>query len=506
MQRVMEKKKSEAAAIGDKKKKAIADALNYEDIDAAEGEAYRALKMSKDEKREKLATMQRDFDRLPLLRQIYHEAPNDVFEMIVSSCSGSWEKRHLNTLRLVNKRLQQVAESCATRLSNDEWGNGKKSLPVALNQRCRRIKDIDCRIRGSFSLEGCPDGLHELCISSGFLPPINLDLSPLAACTALKDMTLLRLRLVDLTPLSSMPLLKRLVLIGSSITNVSPLSQCQGLKQVNFGSIQNLEDISPLCHCPDLEHLDISSQPSQPSLIKSLSFFEKGFTKLKVLNINYLLVDDLSPLTKLQSLEGLECHSIPTATSLLPLERCYKLKTFQCSGNAKDFPNLRRCLGGMESLTVQDPISDISPLSSCMMLKTLNLHYSQVSKLSPLSSLPLLDYLSLSGCKITSLAPLSTLFSLTWLEICGCSLITTLAPLSMLTNLQYLSCSRCPLITTLAPLSTLESLKHLSCGGIDPQTSLLPLASCVELTGLQCQPLDVDLEELKERLPKLNCY
>jgi hypothetical protein len=32
------------------------------------------------------AAMQRDFERLSLLRQVYHEAPDDVFELIVLNC------------------------------------------------------------------------------------------------------------------------------------------------------------------------------------------------------------------------------------------------------------------------------------------------------------------------------------------------------------------------------------------------------------------------------------
>ena len=47
----------------------------------------------------KLVAMQRDFDRLPLLRQVYHEAPDDVFELIVSeSCDlgGMGQEREVS--------------------------------------------------------------------------------------------------------------------------------------------------------------------------------------------------------------------------------------------------------------------------------------------------------------------------------------------------------------------------------------------------------------------------
>ena len=52
---------------------------------------------------------------------------------------------------------------------------------------------------------------------------------------------------------------------------------------------------------------------------------------------------DLSPLTKLQSLEELKCNNIPTATctSLLPLARCTKLRTVECFSQAKDLAALK---------------------------------------------------------------------------------------------------------------------------------------------------------------------
>ena len=99
-----------------------------------------------------------------------------------------------------------------------------------------------------------------------------------------------------------------------------------------------IEDLSPLSQCPDLVELNISRLP----LIKDLSFLEKGFTKLKWIDINDLLsVDDLSPLSKLQNLEGLNCWGIPSTTSLLPLERCRGLRKVRCSSNAVDLAELR---------------------------------------------------------------------------------------------------------------------------------------------------------------------
>jgi hypothetical protein len=112
----------EQEAINDKKKRAVEAAQKAfkESVKAAEDESDQKLKKAKDDKEEKLAAMQRDFKRLTLLRQVYHEAPDDVFELIVSLCcqvyGGGWGLGGLNAFRLANKRLEQVVESCTSQI------------------------------------------------------------------------------------------------------------------------------------------------------------------------------------------------------------------------------------------------------------------------------------------------------------------------------------------------------------------------------------------------------
>ena len=85
---------------------------------------------------------ERDFEHLSILRQVYHEAPDDVFELIVSKCSDMYEDGlsmgGLNAARLANKRLMKVVESCTTRLTNRQEF-GPDLLPAPIIQRCRRI-------------------------------------------------------------------------------------------------------------------------------------------------------------------------------------------------------------------------------------------------------------------------------------------------------------------------------------------------------------------------------
>jgi hypothetical protein len=164
------------------------------------------------------------------------------------------------------------------------------SLPVAALKRCRRIERIGCEIL--WSLEGCPDGLNSLIIRNGdslkSLESISAckelqtlemicsqeisNLSALSSCTRLKKLIIKFSKITYLTPLSSLTLLDEVDLSFRSIegpsTCLPPLSHCKKLDiRVNDG----IEDLSPLCQCPDLEELCITSLV----LIKDSKNFDK---------------------------------------------------------------------------------------------------------------------------------------------------------------------------------------------------------------------------------------
>lgn len=93
-------------------------------------------------------------------------------------------------------------------------------------------------------------------------------------------------------------------------------------------------DLSPLR--PNIEELDIFLLS-----INDLEVFEKGFSKLRVLIIVFLDIDDLSPLVALPSLDKLDCggiagwnmedHDVKYYTSLAPLVRRRRLKKLRCT-------------------------------------------------------------------------------------------------------------------------------------------------------------------------------
>ena len=354
MLRVVEDEKKERQAINDKKKMAIEAAQRafYVAIKSAEDESDQELKKSRDSENKKLAAMQRDFNHLPLLRQVYHEAPDDVFELIVSEFSlqldlhenerghSRWGKGGLNSLRLANKRLKQVVESCTTRLTNEQKEDGPDSLPIPIIKRCGRIEVIRCVSHNLRSLEGCPDGLTHLWIGNA---PHLSDLSPLKSCSRMENLRITNSSITDISAVTSMPLLEVFYFRRRddelpSIKDLSSLSLCPALKICNVFACEELKDLSPLSECKDLEVLDVSFCRCITSLAPLSSL-----VNLKSLDVHWCpLVNSLAPLSTLTNLTTLGCDQIAPETSLLPLVSCTGLRELTCCPDAVDLEELRR--------------------------------------------------------------------------------------------------------------------------------------------------------------------
>ena len=214
-------------------------------------------------------------------------------ELIVSKCSEFDEEGHgqggMNALRLVSKRLMQLVESCATRLTCEEW-DGAESFPISLS-RCRWISVIRCYSEDLTSLEGCPAGLKSLCINAYSLE----SLEPLRGCPELESLELMRAtQIMDLSPLASCARLKCLRMNNSPVTDLSPLSSMP------------LLEVLDLFNCSDIKSLD--------------------------------------PLSRLKNLRDLSCIDIDPETSLLPLASCNGLKELMCNRNSVDLEELKKRL------------------------------------------------------------------------------------------------------------------------------------------------------------------
>lgn len=272
---------------------------------AAEALAEKKELQAKRAKGRKLAAMRKDIDCLPLLRQIYNEAPDDVLGLILSKCSDEEflgiGMGGLNPFRLANKRLMKVVESFTTKLTDRQEANGRGSLPVPIIQRCRRVAQIICCTENLRSLEGCPCGLRRLKITSS---PHLSDLSPLASCSMMES----------------------LCIGSSSIKDLSPLSSCPVLKTLHIMYNRELMDLSPLSSCANLQFLKINHCP---------------------------FITNLAPLSALINLKELYCNGINSNVSVLPLTSCSALNVLGCSEHAADLGEL---CWRMPQLTVETPL------------------------------------------------------------------------------------------------------------------------------------------------------
>ena len=285
-----------------------------------------------------------EIGEIVFLRHLYHDIPNDLFELIISLFSdvneNGRERGGLNIFRLVNKRLKQVVESCATKLRNPSGSEGTTDLPSALLSRCHRIQDLSCFSWSLSSLDGLQrlSGLQRLFLYGekvGSLEPLSActkmekieiyraslisDLAPLGSCTNLKRILIDGSRVVDLSPLSPLSLLESLTIRKDSglpsIQNLSPLSRCARLNELFIGGNVDIEDLSPLTQCMELEELRME---------------------------RCIRVENLMPLASLQGLLKLSVRGIDTRASVFPLSFCAGLKVLGCGLDAVDLDELRK--------------------------------------------------------------------------------------------------------------------------------------------------------------------
>ena len=246
----------------------------------------------------KMASIKRDFLCLPLLRRVYDEAPDDVFELIVSECCDFGDdgcgRGGLNAFRLANKRLKQVVESCTTMLTNRQKEDGPDSLPIPIIQRCRRIEVIRCLSHNLRSLEGCLDGLKGLVI--GRAPHLS-DISPLASCIMMDTLFIEDSSITDISVVVSIPLLNTFTcqkrgLGRPSIKDLSPLSSCTRLKMLLLGGNYEIKDLSPLSVCTNLEELEICGIRPETSLLPLASCTRLKELKCRpdAINLNELMI------------------------------------------------------------------------------------------------------------------------------------------------------------------------------------------------------------------------
>ncbi len=287
----------------------------------------------------------------------------------------------------------------------------------------------------------------------------------------------------DLAAISGLSSLKALSLKDCSIDSVAAFSGLSSLTSLTL-SDNEITDVSPLSSLVGLRtlFLDGNAVTNYTPL--------QGLMSLTTLNIQGMAIDEDSLASLEQALPN--CDVYADEPSETAVELTLGGETFMSDVISLDLS--------------EKGISDISVLSQCTKLETLNLTGNEIEDLSPLLDLQELTWLSLWNNKITDISPLLSLTKLEYLDIEE-NEIENISALSGMTALEKLYTGKNPLqsINTVYGLTSLKSLGLKEAGLTDEDIEgLSALTGLTELMLEDNEELsEKTMDALKEALP--NC-
>ena len=245
----------------------------------------------------------------------------------------------------------------------------------------------------------------------------------------------------DLETIASLTELTSLSLNGCS------LSSLRSLNSLYLSGNADIESLEPLYGLDGLTTLDIRGREITDEELEALQEELPGCT---------ILTDTPTQTVVEITLGGVTFESDVTELNLSGL-------------GLTDISALSACTA-LESLDISNnQISDISVLAAMPNLKTLNFSSNQVSSISPLLALTNLEVLRFSGNNVSNIAALSGHTAITELDMSD-NPLDSLTTLSTLTGLKTLTLQSCGLEDS--DLETLRSRTWLSSLSIDGNTSL----------------------------------
>ena len=202
--------------------------------------------------------------------------------------------------------------------------------------------------------------------------------------------------------------------------------------------------------------------------------YYKGLTQimgLKKIDLSGdVLISDLSPLSKIGSLQEVNLRGTPV-TDLMPLRNLNNLLLLNISNTA---------------------VSNLEPLHYCTHIKQLSMRSTQISDLSQLVNFPGLEDLDISNTKVSSLEPISTLDSIDDLRL-AYTAVSDLSPLSELVNIELLNITGTN-VKTLDPVQNLAKLRILQADSTGI-SSLKALDNLAALQRIYCDYTNVPKQE-----------
>ncbi|MEU8041097.1 NACHT domain-containing protein [Streptosporangium sp. NPDC049078] len=247
-----------------------------------------------------------------------------------------------------------------------------------------------------------------------------------------------------------------------------------------YVTIPMVEDLSPLLfHRESLNFLDLNCEVTKTALqtVRELS---------ELISITSSSVDDIGFLSDLPGLVRAHLNEMWHVTDFTPLRNLSNLTHLDLGGAARltrwdMLPSLDRLLRfGLSGAPIMKSIHEI--VERAPMLQALSLqNYEQLANLEALSQLSL-KWLSLLGAiELEDISFISGCVSLTSLQL-GEIQVHDLRPLAALKQLHFLGLYNCLQLQDLSPLAHLSELRDLQLMNAAPGLNLAPLVGNSQLT------------------------
>lgn len=317
------------------------------------------------------------------------------------------EKKEFSVIMsLATTRPVEVAYDLSARYATDKTynlpltaGNDDLRRLVAENPGIRYLDISDNIYITDFSPLATLTELEELDVSG------CSNLASISFLQNLKKLRVLNAGITGITDLTGFPALQHLEVLNlkmNAIKSIDPLVACGNLHDLVLWGCSSLVDVNVVQELRELRNLDLEFC----SLIKDIKAL-KYLNNISFLNLNFVRVDDLSPIKDLTSLEifsmdyGKNASAIISEENMAHLEGLTKMKFLGLRNRGIKTLHYFRNMKGMAEMELEsNMIQELSPLADMAKLQVLSLaNNPSLTDLSPLSGKEKLKKLIISGTK-----------------------------------------------------------------------------------------------------------
>ncbi len=192
----------------------------------------------------------------------------------------------------------------------------------------------------------------------------------------------------------------RLTLKEKGITNIGGLENFANLRVLDI-QFNKINDLSPLSGLQGLEVL--YAQNNRITSVEPV----KNLKRLDTLNINYNQVQDLSPLRNMHSLRRIDLFVNPVS-DITPLSGLVELHELSFYKNPfTDLEPLRNLTNLTHCCLIELDIKTIEPFRLMTKMESINLDATKIDDISIMANMPELNYVSLQATNVSDLTPLA---------------------------------------------------------------------------------------------------